>query len=324
MSFTILTKQSILLAITLLIITSCNTKTKPIKVGYLPIAECLPLYVAKEKGFFEKHGLEVELVSEPNGPTVFQEIDAGAIDIGFSNVVTLISQTNAGKSYKSIFGATYETVSNVNHSVFGRANENISLENAVFGINAHKNIEELMLINFLNSKGVKISNSIQSQFKVIPFPQMLSALSDKEIDYACIVEPGITRALSDTARYKYVGNHYPVTPESKVLVATYVSTDKNIKNSPIEIEKFVNAMIEATDYINGGNKDMRNFIMIYSKIPENLINKMSLPEFAKTIDKEGIEKIAQLMYDPIININNSFISNPSNKLEFNSIVYRIK
>src|ERR1035437_2857838 len=146
-------KTVMVIVVSIILLSSCKEKSKLINIGYLPIAECLPLYVAKEKGFFEKYGLEVELVSEPNGPTVFKELDAGAIAIGFSNVVALIKQTNAGKSYNSIFGATYETISNTNHSIFGRMNDKIAFDKAIFGINAHKNIEELMLLSYLNSKG---------------------------------------------------------------------------------------------------------------------------------------------------------------------------
>lgn len=315
-------KAVMIIAVSIIFFPSCNEKTKPIKVGYLPIAECLPLYVAKEKGLFEKYGLEIELVSEPGGPTVFKELDAGAIDIGFSNVVTLIKQSNAGKSYKSIFGATYETMNNTNHSIFGRSNENISLDSAIFGVNAHKNIEELMLINFLNSKGIKIDSTIQSRFKEIPFPQMLSSLKDKEIDFACIVEPAITIAKNDMVNCKYNGNHYPVTSENKVLVATYVSTSKTISLKTKEIKKFIQAMKEPTEYINAGNNDVRKYILTYSKIPEALLAKISLPEFTNSIDENEFNKIRDIMYNPIINVNNSFIVKPSNKVEFNTIIFK--
>lgn len=299
---------------------SCTEKTKPIKVGYLPIAECLPLYVAKEKGYFEKYGLHVELVSEPSGPTVFKELDAGAIDIGFSNVVTLIKQCNSGKSYKSIFGATYETYKNTNHSIFGRKNDNSSLEKSIFGVNAHKNIEELMLLNYLLTSGFVVDSSTQSRFKEIPFPQMLSSLKDKEIDFACIVEPGITVAKNDTINFKFIGNHYPVSKESKMLVATYVSTTNKISIKSNEINKFILAMTEATNYINEGNNDVRKFILTYSKISESLLTKISLPEFTTLIEEKEFDKLVDIMYNPKINMNNAFISNPLKNVYYKSII----
>lgn len=318
------TKLLILTILATTLFWGCVDKKKPIKVGYLPIAECLPLYVAKEKGYFEKYGLNIELVSVSGGPEIFRELEAGAIDIGFSNVVTLIKQANVGKSYQSIFGASYETISNTNHAIFGRSNENIPLDKAIFGVNAHKNIEELMLLNYLHSNGIEINSKTIERIKETPFPQMLSSLRDKEIDYACIVEPGITNAKNDTVNYKFIGNHYPVNDTSRVLVATYVATTKVISEKSEEITNFIKAMKEATEYINQGNTDVRKCILNYTKLPESLLNKISLPEFTNSIDEKELNKVIELMYSSTINIDNSFITNPTQKVKYNDVVLKQK
>lgn len=307
-----------------LLFSSCNKKTDTIKIGYLPIAECLPLYVAKEKGYFEKYGLKVDLISESGGPNVFNDLEVGAIDIGFSNVVTLVKQTNAGRDYKSIFGATYETIKNTNHSIFCRKDFSGSLDESIFGINARDNIEELMLLNYLKSKGVEINNEILKNLKVIPFPQMLSALQDKEIDLACVVEPAITIAKNDTNSFKYVGNHYEVNDTSKVLVATYVAKSSTIKLKKSDIDKFNKAMVEATIYIKENNLDARTFVLTYCKINEALLNRILLPEFSIKIDEHELMKIVDIMYNPEININSSFITKPDKRIIISDLIYSAK
>jgi NitT/TauT family transport system substrate-binding protein len=302
---------------------SCTTKSNKIKVGYLPIAECLPLYVAKEKGYFEKYGLEVELVSESGGPAVFKELEAGAIEIGFSNVVTLVKQNNAGKDYNSVFGATYETATNINHAIFGRKDSPISLDsNAKFGVNARNNVEELMLLHFLKGKGMTLNKKLLTHFVEVPFPQMLSSLRDKNIDYGCVVEPSITIAKNDTISLKYVGNHYPATESNKVLVATYVSKKSTINAKKKDIDSFIKAMSDATDYINGKNADPRDFIKKYAKIDEKLLPKISLPEFSAKIDETELSEIIELMYSTELNFNNSFIANPENKISATSLIFK--
>src|SRR3954470_12805353 len=54
---------------------------KPLRVGFLPTNDCAPLVVAKEYGFFEKHGLTVALKRESSWrelhqQLVYREIDA--------------------------------------------------------------------------------------------------------------------------------------------------------------------------------------------------------------------------------------------------------
>jgi NitT/TauT family transport system substrate-binding protein len=315
--------NALLVAILCLLFQSCSHKINRIRVGYLPIAECLPLYVAKEKGFFEKYGLEVELVSESGGPSVFKELDAGSIDIGFSNVVTLIKHNNAGKNFISIFGATYETEININHAIFGR-NDRITRLNdhSRFGINARNNIEELMLLHFLEGRGINLSRDLLTHFVEIPFPQMLSSLGNKNIDFACVVEPAITIAKNDSSSFLYMGNHYSSSKSSKVLVATYVSKETTLDLRKSEIDNFILAMTESTTFINSFNSNSRDFIKKYSKIDDKLLNKISLPEFSAKIDETSLNEIIEMMYSETLNFNKSFILNPENRISTVKLIYR--
>ncbi len=50
-------------------------------IGFLPVTDCAPLIVAKEKGFFQKHGLEnVNLVREKSWPAIASSISSGSLD----------------------------------------------------------------------------------------------------------------------------------------------------------------------------------------------------------------------------------------------------
>ena len=96
----------------------CTKEKDKIKVGYIPIAECAQLYVAQEMGFFEKEGLEVEMLSLAGGAQILNALNSGSVDIGFSNVVSLVLHRAQGSKFFSIFGATYETKEHQNHAIF--------------------------------------------------------------------------------------------------------------------------------------------------------------------------------------------------------------
>jgi NitT/TauT family transport system substrate-binding protein len=306
-------------------VTATNDKEEKekLKIGYLPIAECLPLYVAKEKGFFEKYGLDVELVSATGGPVIFTELKAGTIDIGFSNVVSLIKQANSGNSYSSVFGATYESLSHVNHGMFvARDSDTTNLSGKIFGLNARNNIEELMLLNYLKGKGVEINQALLEQFKEIPFPQMLTSLKDKTINVACVVEPFITTAKNDTTNYRYLGNHYAGNYQNRILVATYVAKNTFVHDNAQVIKKFISAMSDATAEINEDNNVARSWITKYTRMDEKLLSKISLPEFAPVIETEELTKIIKLMYNDTINRYKGFIPNPGSKVESKQLIYK--
>lgn len=55
-----------------------STKT-PLKIGYLPLAAGLPLYLALEKGYFKQAGLNVEAIKLSGEQQVVKELMAGRI-----------------------------------------------------------------------------------------------------------------------------------------------------------------------------------------------------------------------------------------------------
>jgi NitT/TauT family transport system substrate-binding protein len=292
-----------------------------LKIGYLPIAECLPLYIAKEKGFFEKYGLEVELISISGGPTVFKELNANSIDIGFSNVVTLIQYNNAGENFKSVFGGTYETKENINHAIYKRKGYKDSLMTVSnFGLNAQNNIEELMLINYLEHKGINVTDSVRQKFQAIPFPQMLSSLREGTIDYACLVEPFISLARRDSQAFEYVGNHYTALKENKILVATYVASELMISKNKKQIEAFIKAMTEATEYIKNNEEECRIQLLKYSKITEAIVKEIGLPQFEVAISPDQLDIIIKLMY-ALKEKNSSFIKNPDKQVKADEMIF---
>ncbi|MEH6447694.1 MAG: CmpA/NrtA family ABC transporter substrate-binding protein [Oleispira sp.] len=53
---------------------------KALKLGYMPLSDCLPLLVAQEKGFFEQQGLKVELLQEVSWANIRDKVIVGHLD----------------------------------------------------------------------------------------------------------------------------------------------------------------------------------------------------------------------------------------------------
>jgi nitrate/nitrite transport system substrate-binding protein len=51
-----------------------------LKFGFIKLTDCAPLVIAKEKGFFEKEGLQVEVVAQPNWKTLLDNVISGDLD----------------------------------------------------------------------------------------------------------------------------------------------------------------------------------------------------------------------------------------------------
>lgn len=59
-------KKSVFLSFATAAFVCCPEKTA-LKIGFIPLTDCAPIVIAKEKGFFAKHGLDVTVVKEGGG-----------------------------------------------------------------------------------------------------------------------------------------------------------------------------------------------------------------------------------------------------------------
>lgn len=51
-----------------------------LKFGFIKLADCAPLVIAKEKGFFEAEGLQVSVIAQPNWKTLLDNVISGELD----------------------------------------------------------------------------------------------------------------------------------------------------------------------------------------------------------------------------------------------------
>ena len=73
-----------------------------ISVGYVPVADFAPLFVAKDKGFFEKHGIDVTLTKILLASNVPGALVAGSLDIGMGTPPMLLVTSESGLDFEAI------------------------------------------------------------------------------------------------------------------------------------------------------------------------------------------------------------------------------
>src|SRR5207248_6576376 len=71
-------------------LSSCRKPSQTVRIGYLPIYVDLPLFVAKDKGFFEKRGVQVELVKFTSSPEIGTSLTTNNIQAGASIAYSVV------------------------------------------------------------------------------------------------------------------------------------------------------------------------------------------------------------------------------------------
>lgn len=270
-----------------------------IRIGYIPVTHCLPLYIAVENGVFKKNNMDVELVPLQGGGKILEALIAGDIDIGFSNVVSILMANRQGKDIIPITGGPIETVKNKDHAIMVLKSSKIitpfDLKGKFIAINQRQNIDHLMLKLFLEKYDLKISDV---HLVEVPFPRMEGALESGSVDAIATAEPFVTIGTIH-GKQRVLGWNYCDVRE-RTFVSTYVVTKALSEKKKDIISKFV-AIIGKSSFIANNDREKSIEALIkYMKIDKNIAEKVSLPYFSNIIDYKNIKETDSLL------VNNKF------------------
>lgn len=88
-----------------------------LNVGYMKIGDMSPFFLALEKKFFEEAGLDINLAAMVGGAAIMPALASGAINIGWTNVVSLYQGHLQGFDYRLIANGAINKRGT--HDVFG-------------------------------------------------------------------------------------------------------------------------------------------------------------------------------------------------------------
>lgn len=183
-----------------------------LEIGFIPLSDCAPLVVAKEKGFFARHGLEqVTLSREPGWQAIAQGMTTGRLDA---------AQMVAGMPLSLTLGVGDQPpLPTVTALVLSRNGNAITLSQQFYkrgvrtltdfkaaltetpdkvhtlGIVHAASMHNLMLRYWLAAGGIDPDRDVN--LTMIPPPQMVANLMGGHIDGFCVGEPWNSRAVQE-------------------------------------------------------------------------------------------------------------------------------
>jgi nitrate/nitrite transport system ATP-binding protein len=183
-----------------------------INIGFLPISDCAPLIIAKEKGFFAKHGIDrVNLCPESSWDAIAGQIVSGVIDaaqmvagmplaltIGMDGLppttmsVSLVTSRNGNAITLSsrLHNMGIHNLQNLKSAIETTPNQKLTL-----GIVHPCSMQNLMLRYWLASGGINPDTDLN--LVVISPQEMVARLKLGEIDGFCVGEPWNTQAIQE-------------------------------------------------------------------------------------------------------------------------------
>lgn len=266
-----------------------------ITVGAIPIVDVAPLHLGKEQGFFEDHGLEVEIKNTSGGAEAVPGVNSGSFDFAFGNITSLIIAREKGLPLKVVSNGVTSTGEQGNDfgGVVVPEGSSISsardLAGAKIAVNNLENIGDTTVRNSIREDGGDPSNV---EFVEMPFPDMPAALEQGELDAAWVVEPFRTTALDDGA--EEVASNF-VDADPSLSIASYFTRQQVIDNKSEVVKSFTAAMHESLSYADSHPEEVRRILTTYTDMDETLTEEIQLPAFPPEGGRDSAQLIGELM-----------------------------
>ncbi|GAB3004969.1 MetQ/NlpA family ABC transporter substrate-binding protein [Streptomyces pseudoechinosporeus] len=268
--------------------------TTTVKVGIIPILDVAPLYLGQKKGFFSERGLKLELTPAQGGAAIVPGVVSGQFQFGFSNTTSLLVAQSKKVPVKVVANGVASTAEE-GADFMGTTVKKDSpvkspkqLEGKKVAVNSLNNICDTSIKESVRKDG---GDPSKLQFVEMPFDQMPAALENGQVDGACTPEPALStvKAAGGTS---IASSFYDVDPN--LTVAMYFTSQQYAKQNPELVKKFQEATAESLEYADSHPDEVREIVATYTKIPETLLEKLTLPHFPAEPNRASIERLAEL------------------------------
>lgn len=264
-----------------------------VKVGYIDLPT--PIFIAREKGFFEKANLDIQLQKFSNSNLLIEALERGELDatapIGYS---TLFAFENRKSGTFKVYSGYSENQNTRWSAIVTKKDggistpENLKGKRIVIGSGkSPKSQAELVL----QGLGLKISDvelvGVDRNLILPTFAkEEISAFIGTEPTIALLTEKANGIIFVSSPRVKYILDPYPTA--GAVLSASFLQAKPKI------VDDFVDAVNAAIDFVKTSESESRKIFGKYLDLEDVIATKMGLPNFerADEIDKTAVDKLA--------------------------------
>lgn len=261
---------TLLVVIAILLVGCGNTETAekdlPV-IKYVNFKIYDPVYVAIDEGFFEKHGVKVEIIGDVlAGPTAIQAVSSGEAQAGVSSIFAIINANAAGLPVigvtdlqSALPGQPLEYYYSLKDSPYQTLED---LPGAVHAVNLWRSSFHYTALMALEQAGV---DEDAVEFVLLPFDNQLPALLAGEVDVIALMEPYNARALAVSGDQLHLVYDAEQIFGQKQFSLHFINRIW-AADHPDEAKAFVSGIVDAIAWIEANQEDAKAIISKYTGI----------------------------------------------------------
>lgn len=266
-----------------------NPVTVTLHVGVIPSEVAGEVFYGSDLGIFKKYGLDVQIETFSNGSAIAAAIAGGSLDIGLSDLMSVISAHARGLPFVYLAPGLLTTNQAPTYGLIVPADSTIhspkDLDGKSVAVSGLHNIAQIGASAWIDANG---GDSKSVRFVEVPFPQLVPALAQGRIDAAMGNEPWMTFASDKGNRLIFLDKH-ALAPA--FLLSGWVTTRNWATHDQATAGKFVGAIQEIARWANRNPKASAPILAKYTHIPLDVITRMHRGQFAERFNSGNVQPV---------------------------------
>ncbi len=256
-----------------------------VAIGYVPVGDFLPLYVATDKGYFKDTGLDASLVAVPLATNVPAAIVSNSIQIGMTTTPIMFQARENGIDLVAISGLSWDTRANPQLSLLVRKDSGIAKPADLVGkkiaFPGLRSLFDAAMMQWLKERQVDPS---KVTFVEAQMPQLTDLLRSGNVDAIAVLDPFRAKALADGTATKMAD--FLIDLGGDQPLAYWIATRDFAKAHATEVKAFNSAMEKALAFITTNGDEARQIGAKYMR--GNVL--ASLPNWKTTIGPADMQR----------------------------------
>ena len=264
----------------------------PVRAAYIPVITWLPAWVAKEKGFFAKHGLDVTLSAAQN-LSLLPGTVGRQFEFAPSTAPDLLKAVASGLDVVAVAASVFETEDNASTQLMVAPDSGITsakdLTGKLIATPTIGGVIHVSVLYWLKKNGVD-PGSIRAV--EVPFPNMADQLKAKRVDAVEAVEPfvGALRAAGNVAITAPL-----LSAGKEVLFPFWISSGEWARSHGPLVAAWKASLDDAIGFIKENPEEARKIVAQYTKLPEPVVKATPFPTYRTAITAQNIGVWADVM-----------------------------
>lgn len=268
-----------------------------VRLGILPFSESLGAVMADKLGYFKAENIEIEFSKFNSGALALPLLQAGKLDVAFSNTVSTLQAMEQGLDATILApGAVVRPQAPDSTSALlvrkGAIKSPKELEGKRIAVNVINSSAWLYAVAYLDKHGVDWR---KVRFVEVPLPQMNDPLVNGQVDMISQVDPFST-LLRDSGKVDLLDFVY-VDVQPNAEITQYLALTSWVRKNPDLAQRFARAIRKGSEYVNAAANQVtvRDVNVSFTGLRSELKDRIMLPRLGTQVNLEEIRKTHAMM-----------------------------